>query len=190
MIATVGVYGRGMPWPESFRQAVAQMDIPLYELARRIGWGLRADTMRLWYTERSKPRRHKSREALKAFFGWGDDELPPRTLRGCAKRLVPGDFPNQRDMNMMDMLHFCGSLRKDYIGPAANSDNAADLIESHTGRIEIEAGLHRHLKRALAARGHPAAHADVMAANLIDRYRGRLDPLRNWLARREQGGCS
>lgn len=190
MIAADGVYGRGKPWPESFRQAVAELDVPMAELARRIGSGLGAGTMRQWYSGRSRPRKHKSRGALKAFFGWSDAELPPRNIRCCDGKLMPDDFPNQRDLSMMDLLYFCGSRRAGYRGPAANSGNGSEMIASHISRVAGEADLHRNLKRDIAARGHPATRADVMAANLIDRFRGRLDPLRNWLVRREQEGGS
>ncbi len=189
MISQVEVQGRGLSWPESFRQAVAELDVTMCELAKLIGDDISAVSLRQWYCGRSRPRKNKSREALKAFFGWSDVELPPRNPNPCNCGLMPGDFPNHRDLSMMDLLHFCGSRREKYYGPAAKSENASGLIASHTSRIAIEESLHQQLKRASAAEGHPASRADVMAANLIDKYRGSLDKLANWLRHREQGAC-
>lgn len=191
MIATARAFGKNKPWPQSFRDAVDDVGVSLPELARQIGGGTRADTVRLWYCGRSRPRKQKSREALKAFFGWSEVELPPRRISdGDNWRRLPPDYPNERDLQIMELLSFCGASRTGFRGSAEKSQDPDELIARHQRRLETESELHKRLTRVLAEMDHPRGqHLDVLAANLVDQYRGRLEQLDCWVARREEKVC-
>lgn len=128
MIRTLSHPGAGLPWPRSLMWAMAEVGLTDDELAAAVG--ISASSLRRYRRGRVPSARNAAR--LRAFFGWSDDEVPPRV---GVRHGLPRGYPNAADHTVRRLLRGVAAAIWDDVSPSRRYPGHRERLRAHRRRL-------------------------------------------------------
>ena len=192
MIATRRSYGKGLAWPESLRQAYRDWRADggtMYSFAGHIGTD--AASIRGWI--KGQPGQTRRSAWLKAhkLFGWSDEGLP-LNIDGSRSGHVPADYPNARDIAMMDALMELGASKHERFVHERNSALVENLVERdarirhHRERVGVLMVMSERLVRRFRRAGYLVWESEEFVGEVFAEFGDDPARIRSFIKRLEK----